>query len=102
MGCIFELLYEIVFEIFGEYYINLMTMVIPPKKFYVTTESKLRKLLTVYAVALVLLIIAGLVMVLQNKKAIQHIGGYFLYIPMGLIIVQILTGLAVRAAYKDN
>ena len=108
MGCLFELLFEFIFEIIVELtftgYINLMTLLVPQHQFDKKLREKIKNGVTVFAVLLFLCSFTGFFLFLQPHSIIKTIGSYMLFVPLGIMGVQIIVGIIYRIirATKTN
>ena len=100
MGCLFELLFEFVFELIvelvGTVYIRLMTLFVPEHQFNKSLKKRIENGVEVFAVLLLLCAIIGFFMFLQPPYAVKIAGAYLLFIPLGIIVIQIIAGIIYR------
>ena len=100
MSCLVELFFEIfvegLFELIGYCYIKLMTMIVPNKAINDHTKKQIKTIATSVAAVLVIVLIIGLILLVQDEPFIKNIGKYMTYIPLALIVLQIVLGLVVR------
>ena len=97
MGYLFEFLFELVFEITAELvlaiYIKLMTWAVPEHKFDERLREKIKKGVTVFAALLFLSSLIGFFLFLQPPSITKTVGAYMLFIPLGIMGVQIILGI---------
>lgn len=100
MGCLIEFFIEIfvegVFELIGYCYIKLMQMIVPNKVVSEQTKIIIRNAVTTIAVILGVVLIVGLILFVQDDPYIKLIGKYMTYIPLALMILQVIVGLIVK------
>lgn len=100
MGCLFELIFEIVFEVIVEavigIYMKLMTLFVPKHQFDQNLRNKIKNIVTVFAVFLFLTAFLGWILFMQPPSLTKTIGAYMLFIPLGLMGIQIVAGVILR------
>lgn len=100
MGCLFELFFDIflegVFTLFGYCYIKLMQLIVPNKTISERTKSIIKNTVAIIAGILGIILIIGLIFMGRNNPSMNRIGKYMTYIPLALIVVQIVLGIIVR------
>ena len=96
MGCLLEFFGELFFELILHCYIELMRLIVPSKTFSEKAKRKMRKIATVIAALLVVVLIVGLIFLLQADPLIKTIGKYMTYIPLAIIVLQISAGIIVK------
>lgn len=100
MGCLLELFFEIfvegIFELIGYCYIKLMQLIVPDKKVSEKTKKTIRNIATTFAALLAVVLIIGFVLLLQEDPFIENIGKYMTYIPLSIMVLQILLGIIVK------
>ena len=100
MGCLIELFFEIfvegIIELFGYCYIKLMQLIVPNK----TTSEKVKRIIkgiaTTIAALLVVFLIIGLFLLVQDDPFVKTIGGYMTYIPLAMMVLQIAVGIVLK------
>lgn len=98
MGCLFELIFEVIFEFFIDCYIKLMQLIIPDNIMSEKTKKIIKNTVTTIALLLVVVLITGIVLILPDDPSIKIIGKYMTYIPLTIIVLQIILGITVRIA----
>ena len=97
MGCLWELIFEFVFEVMielvGTIYIKLMTLLIPDHSFSNRLRERIKKGVTVFAALLFLCALFGFFLFLQPPSVAKTVGAYMLFIPLGITSIQILAGI---------
>ena len=94
---IFEIIFELIIELVLHGYMKLMTLILPEHQFSPKLEEKVRKGVTVYAVLLFLFVIFGFIFFIQEVESVlKAVGGYMLFISLGIIGVQIIAGIIYR------
>ncbi len=100
MGCILEFLFELVFEgifeLIGYCYIKLMMLIVPDKPITENTKNKIKKIVTSFSAILVIVLIVGLILFAQDDMVVKNIGKCMMYIPLGIIGLQILLGIIMK------
>ena len=101
MGCVLEFLFEItvegMFELIGYIYIKLMQLIVPNKTVSDETKEHLKKVVTTVAVLLAIVLILGLIFLVQEDVLLKTIGKYMTYIPLAIIVLQVLLGIVLKA-----
>lgn len=96
MGCLIEFLGELVFEILGECYLALMSLIVPHKVLSESTEKRVRTAVKLVAGALLIVLIVGAVLFFSGESAFKTVGGFMTFIPLVIIVLQIVLGIIVR------
>ena len=100
MGCLFELVFTFIFEIVVEVvitvYIKLMTLFVPEHQFDEKLRERIKDGVTVFAVLLFLCSFIGFFLFLQPPSLTKTIGAYMLFVPLGMMGVQIVVGIIYR------
>ena len=100
MGCLLELFFEIfvegIFELIGYCYIKLMQLIVPDKKVSEKTKKTIRNIATTFAVLLAVVLIIGFILLVQEDLFVKNIGKYMTYIPLSIMVLQILLGIIVK------
>lgn len=109
MGCLFEVLFEIIFEIVLEavftLYTHLMSLLVPGHQFGERLRKRIKNIVTVFAVSLFLCAFIGFFLFLQPPSTVKTVGAYMLFIPLGIMGLQILAGIIrhiAKAIKKHN
>lgn len=106
MGCLIEFIFEIVFEVIveaiGEMYIKLMTLIVPEHQFSEKLRKRIKNAVTVFAVLLFLCSLIGFFLFWQTDPAIKTAGAYMLFVPLGMMGIQIATGIIYRIIKAKN
>ena len=97
MGCLIEIFFEIfiegIFEIVWYCYTKLVQLIVPDK----IISARVKKIIgTVFGAVLVLALIIGLSLWVQEDPFIKNIGIYMTYISFAIIVIQIILGIFVR------
>lgn len=104
MGCLFELFFEMFFQVIFEgvayIYIKLVTLVVPDHTLSEKTLATVKTIITMLFSILMIALIIGLLMVIQDDLFIKNIGWYLTYIPLTIIGVQIVLGISVKLFIK--
>lgn len=97
MGCLMELIFEIliegIIELFGHCYIKLMQLIVPKKAVTEKTKKVVKVIASVNAAILAITLVIGLILTIQEDPDICAVGGYMVYIPLGIIALQIVLGI---------
>ncbi len=100
MGCLLELFFEIfvegIFELIGYCYIKLMQLIVPDKEVSEKTKKTIRNIATTFAVLLAVVLIIGFILLVQEDLFVKNIGKYMTYIPLSIMVLQILLGIIVK------
>ena len=100
MGCLLELFFEIfvegIFELIAYCYIKLMQLIVPDKKVSEKTKKTIRNIATTFAVLLAVVLIIGFILLVQEDLFVKNIGKYMTYIPLSIMVLQILLGIIVK------
>ena len=100
MGCLLELFFEIfvegIFELIGYCYIKFMQLIVPDKKVSEKTKKTIRNIATTFAVLLAVVLIIGFILLVQEDLFVKNIGKYMTYIPLSIMVLQILLGIIVK------
>ena len=100
MGCLLELFFEIfvegIFELIGYCYIMLMQLIVPDKKVSEKAKKTIRNIATTFAVLLAVVLIIGFILLVQEDLFVKNIGKYMTYIPLSIMVLQILLGIIVK------
>ena len=93
MGCLFEFIFELVFEIVATIYIELMTLIVPKRQFEEKQREKIKGGVAIFALLLFVCAFIGFVLFLQPPSVAKTVGAYMLFIPLGIMGVQIVAGI---------
>ena len=100
MGCLIEMFFEIflegIIELILYCYIKLMHLIIPNKMFSEKEIKNIKNFCTTVAAILLIVLIIGLLLLLGADPFIKNIGKYMTYIPLSIIVLQILLGIIVK------
>lgn len=96
MGCLFELVFEIIVELTVTIYMKLMSLIVPAHQFDKRLKEKIEYGVTVFAVLLFLCSFIGFFLFLQPPSITKTIGAYMLFVPLGIMGFQILLGIVCR------
>ncbi len=108
MGCLFEfifdLFFEVVLELVGKTYVCLMQLIVPEKNVSVRARKIIKKAVLVAAAILMLAVIIGFILWIQEDIWVKNVGKYMTLISIGIIVFQIILGIAVRliGRYKNK
>ncbi len=100
MGCLFEFLFEVVLEFFTEGITRLMCMVIPKHSLSKKAYKFVKGIVFVFSVLLLSSIFIGFMLILSGDASEKTAGYYMLFIPLGIIVIQITLGLVARKRTK--
>ena len=98
MGCLLNLLllpFEAVFELIVGGWFSLMQWIVPNKFISKGFEIALRIIVGVFSLAVLVVLILGLLSALFTDATILDLWK-FIFIPLGICVVQILLGIIVR------
>ena len=100
MECLIELFFEIfvegIFELFGYCYIKLMQLIVPNKTISKKAKRIIKGIAATIAALLVVFLIIGLVLLVQDDLFIKTVGKYMTYISLAMIVLQIAVGIVVK------
>lgn len=103
MGCLFELIFEIIFEGMLEGCVALMQWIIPEKTLSKKTYRVLKVLVVIFACVLFMSIFIGIFALISDDNPYEvEIGKRMVFIPLAIIVVQILIGVIVRKITKNK
>lgn len=102
MGCIFEFLFELIFEGTLELYMYLMLLILPQKMQSKKAEKTVRAVVSISSVILLLCMLIGIVLVFESHKNLVIIGRYLTFIPLGIAVLQIVAGCFIRFFRKNK
>ena len=100
MGFLTELFLEIfaegILELILHCYIKLMTLIVPDKIISDTAKEKIKFAIKIVAGILAIVLIIGLILLIQEEPFIKTIGKYMTFIPLIIIVLQIILGITVQ------
>ncbi|MBQ3084411.1 MAG: hypothetical protein IJC46_03040 [Clostridia bacterium] len=104
MGCLFETLFEVIFEGIFEgifdlimfCYLKLMRLIVPDREVSEQAREKIKDIVTTVSVILFLIMFIGIFFLLPDEPTFNTVGKFMTYIPLGIIVVQILLGIIVK------
>lgn len=96
MEFIVELLGEIFIEAFMTFFMWLMELIVPEKTFGEKMEKAIRKAIKIFSAILFIMLIIGIILFVQEDEKIKLVGKFLTYIPLAIIIVQIVAGVVMK------
>ena len=100
MGCLLELLLEIVvegtLELVMYCYMKLMQLIIPHKTVTDKAKKAIKTIVTTAAALWLIVLIVGAILLVQDDLSVKEIGKYMTYIPLTVIALQILLGIIMK------
>ncbi|MBR7142126.1 MAG: hypothetical protein IKD06_01155 [Clostridia bacterium] len=93
---LFEIVFEIVVEVILNLYIKLMSLLIPEHRFSSKLRQRVKKGVTAFAALLLLCAFVGFFLFLEPPSATKTVGAYLLFVPLGIMGVQIAAGIVCR------
>ena len=100
MGCLFELFFEIfvegIIELLGYCFMKLMLLIVPEKALTEKAKTNIVRIATAVSVVLCVVLIVGVIISFADEPGIATVGKYMTFIPLGIISVQILFGIAAK------
>ena len=100
MGCLLEFIMEVVgegvIEFFAYCYLQLMQLIVPDKAVTEKTKKITKIIATTMAAVLLVALIVGLGLFVQEDPAASNIGKYVLVVSLFVIVLQVLLGIIVR------
>ena len=89
-----EIFCEVVFEIVGEFYIELMMLIVPDKIITPKTKKVTMLIVTIFSIILFVALICGIAFWVQNENpSLNKVGKYMTLISAGIILIQITSGM---------
>jgi len=79
-----------------------MTLIVPDKVKTEQTADKIKFAVKVVAGILAIVLIIGVLMLLAGDSFIKSIGKYLTYIPLGIIIIQMVLGIALKLIKRSE
>lgn len=73
-----------------------MQLIVPDKKVSEKTKKTIKNIVTTFAVLLVIVLIIGFVLFVQEDPFIKNIGRYMTYVPLAIMALQVLVGIFVK------
>ena len=95
MGCLVELIFEVIFQMIFDCYIELMQLIVPDNIVSEKTKKIIKNTVTTIASLSMAFLIIGLVLILPDDPSIKIVGKYMTFIPLTIIVLQILLGIVV-------
>ena len=104
MGCLMEFFGELILESVAYGYAWLMTLIIPKRKFSQKTFDIIKSIVIIFAIILLGVAIAGLIMWLDNApdSVYSRAGKIMFIICAVLIVAQIILGIVSKIISKEN
>ena len=96
MGCLVELIFEVIFQMIFDCYIELMQLIVPDNIVSEKTKKIIKNTVTTIASLSMAFLIIGLVLILPDDPSIKIVGKYMTFIPLTIIVLQIILGIVVR------
>lgn len=93
-----DFIFEVLLEVFGEVYMDLMVLIVPEK----FRNKKAEKIVPVIAIILSAVILVGLIISFCAMADGSLIGKYVFFILLGIIIIQIISGIILKAIKKKK
>lgn len=100
MGCLIEFIVEIVFGSMIEGYFYLMTLIAPERSPNQKTRNAIMVFATAIAGILFVVLFIGIFISLSDDAYTKMIGRYMVFIPLAIILIQILLGIILRLIVK--
>ncbi len=79
-----------------------MTLIVPDRTITEQTRVKMKKIVKACSAVLLIMMIVGLVLLLSGEALIETVGKYMFYIPLAVIVVQIILGIIVKIIFKTK
>ena len=99
MGCLFEILLEILLEgilsLVMFIYMKLACVCVPNKKITKETEKKVQKIITTISALLVLTLFIGLIFLFAGDTKFNVIGKFMTFIPLSILVLQIVLNIVI-------
>jgi hypothetical protein len=100
MGCLLELIFQILLEGFMELvlygYLKLVTLFLPEHTVSAKLEQRIKATLMTVFLLLFAVMFIGVCLLLDETPAVATVGVYMTYIPLGIIGAQVVLGILVR------
>lgn len=101
MGCLFEFIFEIFFELIIEGWVALMMCIVPEKMENKKIHKILKTSVGAFSGILLLSMVIGVFTLISDDTYTKTIGKYLFFIPLGISVIQIIIGIMVRI-YKGK
>lgn len=102
MGCLLEMLLEIlvtgVLEVTLPIYMKITSLFVPDKECSEKTKTKIKNAVATMSVIELLVMFVGAFFLAPEDPLFNSIGRYMTFIPLAIISVQLLLGIAVTVA----
>ena len=104
MSCLIEFFGELFFELIVYCYMKLMQLIVPNKTISEKTEKTIKDTVTTVAAILFIILIIGIILLLAGDKTFNIVGRYMTFIPLSIILLQIMLGIAIKIIthYKNK
>ena len=102
MSCLFEFIFEVILEAFGEGFMYLMCLIIPKKSLSQKTYKTVKILVKIFAGILLLSMLLGFILMLSDDMLESKIGKYMFFIPLAISIFQIGLGIILKITAKTK
>ena len=100
MGCLLDLFFELFFEGLVELivylYMKIVSWILPEHKFSEKLKKRLRNGLEVFSAIMLLSLMCGIGLLIDADPAGKTVGAYMTYIPLGIIVAQLLLGIIIK------
>ncbi len=98
MGCLFRLIlfpFELIFDAILEGWFALMQWIVPEERLGFFSRWGLKILVGVFSIALLLVFLFGVLVAAFTEATVTDLWPY-IFIPLGISVLQIVFGIAVR------
>ena len=108
MGCLFEFFVELFFEVVGEavlqFWLWLMSLIIPKRKLSEKAHNRIKIWVTTYSIVLLVALVVGLFMWLPSELGpmCNKIGKIIFIVSTILMAAQIVLGIVSKIVSKEN
>ncbi len=102
MSCLFEFIFEVILEAFGEGFMYLMCLIIPKKSLSQKTYKTVKIMVKIFAGILLLSMLLGFILMLSDDMLENTIGKYMFFIPLAISVFQIGFGVILKINAKTQ
>ena len=104
MGCLLEALlfpFELLFDFIVDGYFQLMQMIVPDKFITTGTRIILKVIVYIFSIAVLVVFILGVLIALLTEATVLDLWK-LIFIPLGIVVIQILLGLIIRCITRKK
>ena len=104
MGCLLEALlfpFDLLFVFIVDGYFQLMQMIVPDKSITTGTRIILKVIVYIFSIAVLVVFILGVLAALLTEATVLDLWK-LIFIPLGIVVIQILLGLIIRCITRKK